>query len=277
MRRRHWFEIHEQAWFPKTLRDLTTDTLQFAWNFFGFYESIIPALRKALQETGTRRVVDLCSGGGGPWLSLIRRLENEEKFLIEVQLTDRFPNLGRSQEANGGFPARVISYRESVDATRVPAGLKGFRTLFTSFHHFSPSEAEAILQDALNSRQGVGIFEVPKRDMLTISLVLFMPLVALALGPFIRPFRWSRLLWTYLVPLIPFVLWFDGIVSCLRAYTPSELRELARNISPNAYTWESGEARRGLLPVKVTYLIGYPKNETTGQGVSLRPQIAACD
>jgi hypothetical protein len=37
-----------------------------------------------------------------------------------------------------------------------------------------------------------------------------------ACTPWIRPFRWSRLLWTYVVPIIPAVLLFDGIVSCLR-------------------------------------------------------------
>ena len=44
--------------------------------------------------------------------------------------------------------------------------------------------------------------------------------------PACPPFRWSRLLWTYLVPVIPLVLLFDGIVSCLRSYRPDELLKL---------------------------------------------------
>ena len=65
--------------------------------------------------------------------------------------------------------------------------------------------------------------------------------------PFIRPFRWSRLIWTYLIPLNPIVLFLDGIVSCLRAYSPLELSELTRELSASGYIWEIGEERRRLL------------------------------
>jgi hypothetical protein len=258
MRRRQWIEIHDQPWFPKSLRDLTTDTLQFIWNFFDFYKPVVPRLRYALQEAGTHRILDLCSGGGGPWLSLVQDFEDEERFPLEVCLTDRFPNPEALEHPKNLPAASIFSHAAPVDATRVPADLEGFRTLFSSFHHFPPDGARAILQDAVKQRQGVGIFEVPKRNLLTIVLVLFMPVMAFALGPFIRPFRWSRLLWTYLIPVIPFVVWFDGVISCLRAYTPPELRALTRGLSPDGYRWEAGETGRGRMPVTVTYLIGYP-------------------
>lgn len=259
VRRRQWFEIHEQPWFPKTLRDLTTDTLQFVWNFFGFYDPAVPALRGALQQAGTNRVLDLCSGGGGPWLRLVRRFEKLGSFPLEVQLTDRFPNPEAPQQMEDSGHARVLFLADPVDATQVPADLAGFRTLFTSFHHFVPEDARAILRDAVNRHQGIGIFEVPKRNGSTMLLALFMPLAAVALGPFIRPFRWSRILWTYVLPVIPFVVWFDGVVSCLRAYTPSELDALTKGLSANGYRWESGETARGRIPVKITYLIGHPR------------------
>jgi len=56
--------------------------------------------------------------------------------------------------------------------------------------------------------------------------------------------------------VIPFVLWFDGILSCLRAYSLAELSELIRNLKPNDYKWEIGE-RMGLL-APMTYVLGYP-------------------
>ena len=48
------------------------------------------------------------------------------------------------------------------------------------------------------------------------------------LAPTIRPFRWSRLFWTWLIPLVPFVLFYDGIVSCLRAYSHRRTRAIRR-------------------------------------------------
>ncbi|MGH7607197.1 MAG: class I SAM-dependent methyltransferase, partial [Gemmatimonadales bacterium] len=101
-----------------------------------------------------------------------------------------------------------------VDARAVPAALDGFRTLFTSFHHFRPAEARAILADAVARRQGIAIFEAVRRAPLDIALVAFTGLAMLAAAPFIRPFRWSRLAWTYLPPVLPLVGTFDGIVSC---------------------------------------------------------------
>ena len=47
---------------------------------------------------------------------------------------------------------------------------------------------------------------------------------------------------------------FDGMVSCLRTYTPDELRALAAESTPDGYAWEAGEVGDG--PIPVTYLVG---------------------
>ena len=89
--------------------------------------------------------------------------------------------------------------------------------------------------------------------------MFLIPLAVLMVTPFIRPFRPSRLLWTYLVPVVPFIVLFDGIISCLRTYNPSELEALTAELtSENKYVWQFGEqkAEKSLLPV--TFLIGYP-------------------
>jgi hypothetical protein len=67
------------------------------------------------------------------------------------------------------------------------------------------------------------------------------------------------LLWTYLVPIIPLVLLFDGVVSCLRTYRPQELRELIEKLTAAEYQWESGEYSRAIGEAPITYLIGYPR------------------
>jgi hypothetical protein len=262
MRRRQLIEIHEQRWCPDSLRDVVTDTLQFVWNLFNFYEPIVTRLRRVLQETGTCQVVDLCSGGGGPWLRLVRNVEDEDRLPVEVRLTDKFPNLRAFEHAKRSSHMRLAFHPDPVDATRVSTDLEGFRTLFTCFHHFPREQARAILQDAVDCGQGVGIFEVPKRDWLTIGFVFFVPVMALAVVPFIRPFRWSRILWTFPIPVGPFVLWFDGVISCLRAHTPPELLELAHGVSPAGYHWEAGVEGKRRAFVAVTYLIGYPRSNT---------------
>jgi len=262
MRRVQFIELHEQPWVPSSLRDEITDALQFGLNLAKAYAPIAPLLQGVLGSTGSCSVVDLCSGGGGPWLELSRELKfrNLQGGVPELQishiwLTDKYPNL-RALE-NAGAPSENITYYpSSVDAMKVPSELKGFRTMFTSFHHFSPEEARAILQNAIDAGEGIGIFEITRRAPSTIGLMFSWVVMLFVCTPWIRPFRWSRFVWTYLVPIIPMVLLFDGVVSCFRTYRPRELREIVDKLTANEYQWEIGEHSSGKAPI--TYLIGCP-------------------
>src|ERR1700736_2005606 len=69
-----FFEFHDQKWFPNNLRDGVTDALQFILSLGRIYWPIVPILSKAVEASGAARIVDLCSGGGGPWLWLYRLL-----------------------------------------------------------------------------------------------------------------------------------------------------------------------------------------------------------
>lgn len=244
MRRVHLVEIHDQPWCPRSLRDALTDFLGFTLRLGRSYGPIVPLLRAAVARAGATRIVDLCSGAGGPWPVLWRDV------LVPVLLTDKYPN---AQARTGPLPF----HPEPVNAMAVPPDLPGFRTLFTSFHHFRPAEARAILADAVRRGEGIGVFEVARRAPLEVGLIALTWLAVLLLVPFIRPFRWSRLVWTYLPPVLPLVGTCDGIVSCLRAYSPAELRGLVAGL--DGYEWDIGELPRAWWrPLTVTYLIGVP-------------------
>jgi hypothetical protein len=148
----------------------------------------------------------------------------------------------------------------------MPAELRGFRTMFTAFHHSTPEAARAILADAVRNRQGIGIFETTERSARCLAATLFAPLILLAATPFIRPFRWSRLLWTYLVPLVPVLVLWDGLVSCLRSYTPDEMRALAAGLADD-YDWEAGQLT-GPAPIPVTYWSAPPAEGGNGENRS---------
>jgi len=258
VRRFQLIEIHEQAWFPSGLRDEITDTLRFGLNAFKAYASIVPLLQGVIDATGSRAIVDLCSGGGGPWLDLARKLKGDGRPL-EIWLTDKYPNPGARENVGTNLGNRVRFYPEAVDAANVPRELHGFRTMFTSFHHFPPEEARAILQNAVDARQGIGIFETTKRAPAAIGAIFLWIVFLFVSTPWIRPFRWSRLLWTYVVPVIPFVLVFDGLVSCLRTYRPEELREIIERVEGSEYRWEVGERAAGFGWLPISYSIGYPR------------------
>ena len=254
MQRRGWFEIHDHRLFPRFLRDLVTDALEAMWNTQDTYAPIVPRLRQALAAAGTNRVVDLCSGGGGPWLKLSRDFSSAGVPPPQVCLTDIYPNRRAFERLRA--EAAVDYCAEPVNAMRIPRELVGFRTIFSSFHHFAPKEARAILKDAFDARQGIAVFEGATRELRTVVAVFLLPVLALLLAPRIRPFRWSRLFYTYLVPVIPFTLWMDGLLSCLRSYSQSDFQELVSGMAAEDYRWEVG-IERGRW-VAVAYLIGHP-------------------
>jgi hypothetical protein len=250
------FEFHDHKWFPKNLRDGITDALQLILSLGGIYRPIVRLLNEAMDASGAERIVDLCSGGGGPWLWLYRLLRVRDGRRIEVCLTDKYPNVTAFENAWQKTGGQITFYRGFVDVGSPPRELAGFRTIFTSFHHFTPDEAVAILQNAADDSQGIGVFEAAKRDPLNILLTVLMPLAGFLTAPFARPLRISRLFWTYIIPVIPFVLFFDGVISCLRAYSQKELSLLTAQVKAKNYVWQIGEQSGGLAAI--TFLIGYP-------------------
>jgi hypothetical protein len=140
----------------------------------------------------------------------------------------------------------------------VPPGLGGVRTLFTSFHHLHPEEAREVLENAVDHAAGIGVFEYTERNWLIWTLpVLLIPLFVWVCTPFIRPFSWRRLLWTYLLPVVPVVAMWDGLVSNLRTYSVTELGKLVEQIGSQRFHWRIGRIR-SIGPSRVTYLIGTP-------------------
>src|SRR5258708_25847217 len=101
-----------------------------------------------------------------------------------------------------------------------------------------------------------------QRNLLMLLAVLPVPVRVLLAVPFIRPFRWSTLMWTYLVPILPIVLLFDSIVSVLRIYSSEELRGLTTGL--DSYLWSTGTVRSKPIPVPVLYLVGVPIESGSG-------------
>jgi hypothetical protein len=258
MRRLHLIEIMDQKWCPDRVRDGITDYLQWFEDFWNMYQPIFPHLKQVLMELRSEKVIDLCSGSGGPWVNLYREFDDLKECAPTVYLTDLYPNGSALDVAKKISSGRILFCSEPVSATNVPTHLTGFRTLFSAFHHFPPHMAKSILYDAVRSNQGIAIIEISRKNSIVILAMCFSPLLVIFTTPFIKPFRWWRLFWTYIIPAIPFAFMFDSIVSCFRTYSPQELRELTEGIADGLYHWEIGIEPPDRPYGGITYLIGYP-------------------
>ncbi len=255
MGRLHLFEIEDQTWCPAVLRDAGTAYLTRFVEQFHMLDGAADPIRALVASGGSHRVVDLGSGAGGPARLLLGLVDDD----VTVLCTDLFPSEpALAYAASLAPPGRFAWHREPVDARDVPAELDGPRTLFNAFHHLPPADARAVLADAVAKGQPIGIFEFVGRQPHAIPGMLGVPFAVLAMVPFLRPFRWEWLLFTYVIPLIPLLVLWDGMVSCLRVYSPDELRELVNGL--DGFEWDIGTFPLP-FPGYGTYLVGKPTGD----------------
>ena len=249
-KRRQLFEIQDFSWCPKAVRDGVTDLLVINLRIVPLYEPAIPILSEFAKKTNGKWV-DLCAGAGGGSLFLKEKMPGEIKELI---LTDLYPHT-----IFKSLPEGVVNYPESVNAVSVPGKLKGFRTLFTSFHHLPDEVAKGVLKNARDSNTPIAIFEFTDRSLFCLLMVLPTFIISFFLIPLILPWKLSRFFWTFIIPLIPLVAGIDIVMSCLRTRNEAELKEMTEDLRSNEYVWKTGTLPT-YLGMKLTYLTGSPRN-----------------
>lgn len=246
-KRRQLFEIQDFKWCPSAVRDGVTDLLVINLKILPLYEPSIPWLSKFSKITDGKWV-DLCAGAGGGSILLKDKMPGEIKELV---LTDLYPH------QNLKLPEGVISLEEAVDARQVPEHLKGFRTLFTSFHHLPDEIALEVLKNAQDSKIPIGIFEFTERNLFCLLMMIPSFFFSFILVPFIFPWKFSRFFWTYLIPLIPLVTIIDITLSCFRTRNVKELQAMVITLNSPDYEWSFGQIPT-YMGLTLTYLAGTP-------------------
>lgn len=261
MRRLHLLELHEQTWYPSALRALFQSGLGRSLSLIDAFGSFIGPLRRFLEKTRPRAVLDLCSGSGeatvAAWSRTLPALPEGER--PRVVLSDLFPHLERYVSLKAVHDGWLDFAEEPVDAARPPAWAPRVRTFFNSFHHFPPETARAILADAAREADGIAIYEIAERSVKhMLGNLLVLPFASAFLTAFVlRPFRLRNLVFGLLVPVIPLTAVVDGVVSNLRSYTPAELDEMTRSLGDLGFDWEIGRLDVPRSSSKATYLLGW--------------------
>lgn len=259
MRRRHLFEWGDARWLPTVFRRFMTDHLTF--HARRAFVPAVPLLARSLRRTGYDRIVDLCSGSGGPLPALLPAIDEATGWHTRVTLTDLHPDRAVLDRARIRSDGAIDYLDEPVNVLACPDSLTGYRTLFTALHHFRPDEVRRILDDAATRRVPLAAFEIQERStvsLLTLPLAMFVS--SFVLTPFLPRCSAARLFFTYIVPLAPVCFAWDTFVSCWRTYTPTELGTLASSVGREGYRWTSGStpARGYIGPYRISWIIGEP-------------------
>lgn len=257
----HLFEFEDLSWFPDVIRTGGTDFLRYFLITSELYKPIIPLINQTLKKINETKIIDLCSGGGGYIEQVYDEINKISEHKISIILTDKFPNINAYDFLKKKTSEGINYIDGSTDATNVPKDLKGFRTMFSAVHHFQPEQIKSILKNAIANRAAVGFFDGGEKSIFAIlGLIIMHPIAFLIFTPFFKPFKISRLFFTYILPLIPIYTVWDGVVSILRMYKPEELRQIAESLQAENYIWISGKTKNR-FGISATYLIGYPKDK----------------
>lgn len=255
----HLVEIEDMAWCPTVIREATTDFLASLYRVFNIYEPAFQKIAEVLDISNSKDIVDCCSGSGGTIKRLREHLDKNGRESTTITLTDKYPNHKAFQKLASQFPTKIIGHQSSVDASQLPSSLKGMRTFFSSFHHFTPEQAVKILQDAVNNNMAIGIFESTQRHPIDFIRALISPILMLVLLPFAKRMTWKKFIFTYIVPVTLFTNMWDYFVSNMRTYSTKELQGLISQLDAPGYQWEIGKLWSVQAKCHVPFLVGYKK------------------
>ncbi|KAK4502087.1 hypothetical protein PRZ48_007898 [Zasmidium cellare] len=265
----HLAEIEDQPWCPELLR---TNTHKFLARFWKASTSNkgSPALQACqilvrelggLTKASEYTFVDSCAGAGGP-TPIIEPILNEQlrstgHNTVQFKLTDLWPDLKAWKEVASQH--KNISFVEfPVDATkaiRLSGDNKECRMYNLCFHHFDDPAAEKVLLSAVESSDAFFIFEMTHRtapSLLNTFIINWQPFFTT-----IYDWWWSplHLIFVYLIPLIPILTAWDGLVSCIRGRTADETWDLLTKSSglsveewQQKHGWELRSGREVVLP-----------------------------
>ena len=206
-----------------------------------------------------KEVLEVCSGGGGPIDTILTSAKKEKNGLLPIiTLSDLNPDFHAFQKIQNKHPDHIKYINTPVDATETDGLNAELISLCSSFHHLPPALAKKVLNNAYKNSNGIFIREVLSRNPLNALSSLFN-LLPLMLAPFFAGrISFFKILISTIIPIIPLMIIFDGIVSVFRTYTTDEIFQLMPNEMQKNWHWVEG-SNNVLGIFQAPYLYGYKK------------------
>jgi hypothetical protein len=230
MKRKQVFQFSAQSWYPQFLK---RDMYEFMSWFVGKVNAakpFLPVISEGLAHAPAQRIINIDSRIGAGF-ETVKDLISEKPEMLNLPIQ-------KFNTSNSGLYLFV-----------------------NSFHKLKPDAARSYLQEIAKSRNAVVVVE-GNNDSLwqVVGMTVFVPLAVILSGPFVKPFRVTRLIFTYLIPILPVVTMLDGFLALFKLYNPKDLNELVSTIAEKNYSWKSAKADNG-RGGKIMYLIGWPEKE----------------
>lgn len=245
------FELEDQSWFPPLLRFYQMEYLSWLATRLHLYRPLTDAADYLLQQHPSRQWTDCCSGAAGPVASLVD--EGLDPSLLI--LADQYPQLPAELLL---VPFDLVHYRLPADS--IPG--EGLVTMFNAFHHFAADVQQQWLQQVAAQQRPLLLAEITRPTLLSwLAVTLAGTVGVLLFTPFIQPFSFKRILFTYLLPLNIISITWDGWMSVFGAVRRRRLQALASHL--NSATYQAYYYETGPWWQRLAVIAGHPASPPT--------------
>jgi len=249
-----FFEFGDLGWVPNLYHIYLRRYLGFFYKLFGYYKLWIPAFSEFIREVNKTKFMECCSGSGET-LELIRSQLDKKEFLgIEFLLSDIQPHSEFVKNINQSCDPAFRYIDQSVDVTEMKSDFNHPKIFINSFHHFSEEQVKLIFDSNFNQGNEIIIMEYVRNSLMGYLTMLMGPIIVLLTLPFVVKFKHLPIMivFTYLIPLFPLMMLWDGFVSCLHEYSVKKLTQLVKKLGHEKISIKGSIKRNILYPAGVS-------------------------
>lgn len=226
MKRKEAPQFLNQPWVPEYLKNMVREFMTWFVGKIGAAKPFMPVIKEGLTYTKSRTILNIAHKSGAGIETVAPYLDSD--IVLKPALMDA------SEEEQEGLYLSV-----------------------NGFHQLGKEEASRLLTKAATSGNPIAVVE-GNNDSLwqVVGMTIFVPLTIILTAPLVKPFRLGRILFTYLIPILPIMTMLDGCMALFKLYAPADLDELVRPIQAPNYQWKSGKMDNG-RGGKIIFLLGF--------------------
>jgi len=240
-------ELEDHFWFPTWMRRFQMEYISFMAVQFGLYLPVLPILQKMKAQLDFENWTDCCTGAAGPMQFLIHQHFSTPTIFI----TDKYLQPIQLAATNATI------HFETVDILQDSIPGNGLITMFNALHHFSKEERIQIITSVAQSNRPFLFVEITHPTLINfITITLATTIGQLLFAPFVSPFSWKRLLFTYIIPVNLITITWDGWISVFRSITSKSFFQIQNETGTAAYSISF--TQKGSWWKKISILTGQP-------------------
>lgn len=235
-------QFSRASWVPAFIRRLMPEFLDFIVSLVEANKPFV-SLIKTNKKSNKEFYLHAPEVGGSSVIlvqDLIKQYPGSPIFVLSDNL---------SEERHEHFKKTIPNYKDQIKLIKlneVSVGNQNNEKVLFSInqaHLLSDSELLSQIHDLSELFDHILIGEGNNKSIRqVIGMLILSPLVAWVCAFFVKPFRMSRIVFTYIIQIMPLMIAWDGTVALFKIRSPEKIQSLINTKSPTGWTWTSGKS-----------------------------------